>query len=199
MKSWIKPVALCGLAAVIAGGTFAVSSANEKKPATLNSGVSKGEMLPAFHPTHVAGPDKNTDTCPVCKYGMNPAVQVWVNSDDAGNVTEIVKTLDKEVATNKKKKLRAFVVYINPKSETKEEVEKNLAKLNADAKSSGVGIAYLDSPKNDAVKGYAINTDAKVKNTIFVYKNLTVATKFVNLKADKTGLASLKAAIAKVL
>lgn len=29
------------------------------------SGLAPGERAPAYHPRHVAGPDKNTDVCPV--------------------------------------------------------------------------------------------------------------------------------------
>src|ERR1019366_6995653 len=64
--------------------------ANGLSPAGgMKSGVAKGGVLSAFEPYHVSGADKNTETCPVCKYPTNPAVQVWVNTDDAKNVAAI--------------------------------------------------------------------------------------------------------------
>lgn len=32
--------------------------------ATVDSGIKVGDMVPAFDPMHVAGPDKGTNTCP---------------------------------------------------------------------------------------------------------------------------------------
>ncbi|NUQ71476.1 MAG: hypothetical protein HUU17_11735 [Chthonomonadales bacterium] len=57
----------------------------------------------------------------------------------------------------------------------------------------------MNGPENVAVKGYGINTDPAVRNTIFVYRNRTVHSKFVNMKADDKGVAALQTAIEQVL
>ena len=51
---------------------------------------------------------------------------------------------------------------------------------------------------NEAVGAYKVNTNTAVKNTIIVYKDMKVHTKFVNLKADTKGLAELNTAISGV-
>lgn len=158
-----------------------------------SSGLAKGESVTPFHPSHVAGPDKGTDTCPPCKYGARPAVQVWVNADDMKNVEAIAKSLNAAVKTNKKAEFKAFLIVLTEKEKSEKVSEKlqALAKANA---LNDIGIAYLDK-ENEAVKNYKVNCAADVKNTVFVYKNMKVQEKFVNLKADEKGLASLNEAI----
>ena len=165
----------------------------------LKSGVELGAKLPAYNPTHVTGPDKNTQTCPVCKYPYNPAVQAWINTDDEKNAGALVSALEKTSKDNPNAKLKAFVVFMNPKREAGDAIAKRLAALGSANKAVNVSISYLPGPTDEAVQGYGINTDAKVRNTIFVYKNRTVSSKFVNLTADAKGVSSLNEAIKQVL
>jgi hypothetical protein len=161
-----------------------------------DSGLKVGEMVSAFHPKHVAGPHKGTDACPPCTYGNLPMVQVWVNGDDMGNVLEISKTLEKAVEAKKRSQFKAFVIVLTDKAKSKE----TAAALEAAAAKAGfndLAVAYL-SKDDHAIKDYKVNTAADVKNTIFVYKDRTVQTKFVNLKGDKAGLSSLNTAIDKI-
>lgn len=160
----------------------------------VNSGLEVGEMVTPFHPTHLSGPDKGTDTCPPCKYGTRPAVQAWINGDSDENVSSIMKTLNGSVAKSKAD-LKGFVIYLAT-DEAGAKKAATLAKSAEKNKMDGIAVAKLDSG-NEAVKNYKVNTDASVKNTIFVYKNRKVVAKFVNLKADEKGLGELKAAIAK--
>ncbi len=166
---------------------------------TPQSGVEKGAALPAYHPKHVAGPDRNTDACPVCKYPFNPAIQVWVNTDQEANVAAIAQALDEAVKEHADKKLKAFVVFINPFGDPSEAVEARLAKLVEQKGLRNVAVCYLPDAKHPAVAGYGINTDASVKNTVFVYRARKVESKFVNLAGNAAGLAELKAAIKGVL
>jgi protocatechuate 3,4-dioxygenase beta subunit len=172
---------------------------NAPKEQDLNSGIKKGGVLPAFNPQHVTGPDKGTQVCPVWKYGMRPAVQVWVNTDNTKNVGAIASALEKAVNEHSDKELKAFVIFIKPKEETDQAITKQLEDLAADKKLDKIGMAYIPGPKDEAAQGYQINTDPKVKNTVFVYKQKTVEDRFVNLKGDDKGITSLNKAIANVL
>lgn len=156
------------------------------------SGLNVGERVSAFHPTHVAGPDAGTDTCPPCKYGNRPMVQVWTNMDDPANVMAIVKNLEKKVGASKNE-LKAFVINLTHCQACVDGTKE----LGKKAGATNVGIAHLPSD-HEAVKLYRVNTDESVKNTVFVYRNRTVAARFVNLKADEAGLKALNEAIAKV-
>lgn len=157
-----------------------------------DSGLKVGEITNAFEPHHVSGPDKGTDTCPVCKYGNRPAVQVWVNGDEPENVVAIANELDKKMAASKAE-FRAFVVYLTHCNKCVEMTD-TLAKK---VKGNHVAMTHLPIT-SEAVKDYKVNTASDVKNTVFVYKNRKVTAKFVNFKADAAGLKALNSAIAKI-
>lgn len=74
-----------------------------------------------------------------------------------------------------------------------EQVKQIAGKVN----SKELAFTYI-SPKDSAIKAYKINTAPEVKNTIFVYKDMRVVAKFVNLKADTEGLAKLNRAIDQI-
>ncbi len=158
-----------------------------------NSGLKVGEMVSAFHPSHVTGPHKGTDACPPCTYGNLPQVQVWVNGDSPENVAAVAKLLNQTMAEKKASKLKGFVIFLTTDGQTKT----TASMIEGLATKTGVNdvcMAYL-STKNEAVEDYKVNTGSDIKNTIFVYRDRTVKSKFVNLKADKKGLAELAAAI----
>ena len=158
----------------------------------VDSGLKVGEMVSAFHPTHVVGPHKGTDACPPCTYGNTPAVRVWVNGDNAENVANIAKLLDKRVGKWNSKNFVAFVIYVtdsSTKGSTVKQIEDVAAKSGAK-----IAMAWIDKG-NDGIKDYNINTSSEVKNTVLVYNKRMVANKFVNFKADEKGLAQLNAAI----
>lgn len=185
--------ALVGVTALL-GAALSVAAPAEKR-----SGVDKGGMLSAFHPTHVSGPDKKTNTCPVCKYPSNPAIQVWMNNDDPKNVGALVEALEKMARTHADKRLKVFVVFLPTNGESPGTMEARLSKLASQKRIEHVALTYLPSLKDEAISDYEINTDAKVKNTLFVYKNRRVDTKFVNFVADAKGLEALNAALKRVL
>lgn len=174
----------------------------------VESGLKVGDALPAYEPTHVSGPDANTKTCPVCKYGATPAVQVWVNNQNPENVLAIAKDLD---ATMKKanaggaNKFRAFVVFlqggcgaVSGCCDNADVLTKTLKDLAAKNHLQNVAFAYIPNT-DESLKSYQINSDKAMENTVLVYKGRHVTTKFVNLKADKAGLASLDKAVAAIL
>jgi protocatechuate 3,4-dioxygenase, beta subunit len=174
-------------------GILAVSVVATAMAATLSSGLGVGDAVYPFAPTHVTGPDKGTETCPVCKYGGLPAVQVWVNGDSLKNVTAIAKTINAKAASSK---FKAFVVFlINPKDS--EQTAKTLADVAEKNKLQNVALTWLDK-NSESVTTYKVNTDSQVKNTVLVYKNRKVTTKFVNFQADKQGLKQLDAAVAQI-
>lgn len=156
------------------------------------SGLKPGDMTSAFEPIHVAGPDKGTETCPVCKYGSRPAVQVWHNGDAAQNVVDLANHLDKKVAASKNE-FKAFTVGIADTEAQRDAV----VKIGGMIEGGHVGVTYLAS-SDPALKAYKINTDSSVKNTVIVYKDRKVVATMVNVKADKAGLKALDAALAKV-
>jgi len=182
---------LIGAATVFAALSFAVAGTGRG----LESGLKVGDFVTAFHPHHLSGPHKGTDTCPPCTYGALPAVQFWVNGDDAKNVEAITKLLDERVGNWDKSKFKAFVIFVGDpakKAEIAKTIDALVAKTNAK-----IPIAWIER-KNDAVGAYKVNTNTAVKNTVMVYKDMQVRAKFVNLEADEKGLGQLNTAINNV-
>lgn len=173
----------------------------------IDSGLNVGDMLPAYDPKHVTGADKNTKTCPVCKYGPLPAVQVWLSNDKSDAAVAIAKTLEAEmISANKDSlKLKAFMVFTQGGSDpannccaTPDILEATLSKLAETNGIKNVALAWLPSDA-EAFKAYKINRDPAVENTVFVYKGRKVIAKFVNMKGKKKDLANLQAAVQKIL
>jgi hypothetical protein len=161
--------------------------------AFVNSGLEKGESVSPFHPKHVAGALKGTDTCFPCTYQNRPQVQAWVTNNDQKSIMALAKTLDAAMGKYSNKEFKAMVVIVAPKDAGKM-IEEHAPAMSKDLKH--VSISYL-SPDNPAVKNYKINTGAK--NTVFVYKNWKVVDKFVDLGVDEKGLNSLNTAIGNVV
>ena len=161
--------------------------------AFTSSGLEKGEKVSPFHPKHVAGALKGTDTCFPCTYQNRPQVQAWLTNGDQKSIMAFAKTLDTAMGKYTNKEFKAMVVIVASKEQGKM-IEEHAPAISKDLKH--VSISYL-TPDNEAVKNYKINTGAK--NTVFVYKNWEVKDKFVDLSADEKGLNSLNAAIGNIV
>ena len=160
---------------------------------SLDSGLKVGETVFSFNPHHVTGPLKGTDSCPPCTYGNRPMVQAWVNGPDETTITSLAKSLDADMTAHADKQLKTFVIVLV----NKDQIPSTESLLTSIAKKTGcnqVALAYL-SKDDGAVSDYEVNTAPEVKSTIFVYKNRTVDTKFVNLATDEKGLAKQDSAV----
>ncbi len=164
----------------------------------LQSGPNVGDECPAFDPRHVAGPDKGTRTCPMCKYGSQQGILIWVNTDDLVNVAAMAKRLEEEITLKGTRRIRAFIVYMNPNNEAKSEVERRLRFFALDAGLSQVAVTYVPSPGDTRTSGlYRINPSSDVRNTVIVYKSRKVFDKYVNFAATAEDLDRLIASVEK--
>ena len=161
--------------------------------AFVNSGLDKGEKVSPFHPKHVAGALKGTDTCFPCTYQNRPQVQAWVTNGDQKSIMAFAKTLDNAMDKYSSKEFKGMVVILATKEQGKM-IESAAPMMSKELKH--VSISYLTAD-NEAVKNYKINTGAK--NTVFVYKNWEVKDKFVDLSADDKGISALNAAIGSIV
>jgi protocatechuate 3,4-dioxygenase, beta subunit len=151
------------------------------------SGLAIGETVEPWRPIHVAGPDRGTTACPVCTYLAKPAVIVFTK--DGKDVVELARRVEGLVASYRDKDLKGFVVVVDSTPE----------KLAMTAKQAGVSksaLCYPDpSSREEDLKSYKINPDAT--STILLYKDYTVAARFVNLQAKDFG--KVEAATAKLV
>jgi hypothetical protein len=197
MKRYV-PLAVAGVVALIVLSSAVWAGGGKAAPQAPASGVDVGGSMMPFQPTHVAGPDAGTQTCPVCKYGARPAVQVWFNTDSMKDAASIARDLDQAVTDHRSADLKGFLVFIHRGKGAQTEYASELRLFAKRNKLRNVAVTYVSAPTDDAVRNYRINTDPKVKNTVFVYRDRKVATKIVNLMADARGLSELSSAIRAV-
>jgi len=93
------------------------------------------------------------------------------------------------------KKFKAFVIFLDKDGKKHED---QMASVAEKVKASQVMLMYI-APDDDSVGDYKVNPAADVKNTVMLYRNLTVKSKNVNLVADDKGVATLKSEIDDLL
>ncbi|MBS1714252.1 MAG: hypothetical protein JST30_07930 [Armatimonadetes bacterium] len=178
-----KVVLVAAVAAIVALPVMALNG--------VESGLAKGESVTPFHPDHINGPLKGTDKCFPCTFGKRPAIQVWVNNDDMKNVAKIAESLQANIDSHKAQEFKAMIVVLtNDKAATKMQIGKALDL----GKVKDVAISLI-APNHEAIKAYKINTDSSVKNTFLLYRDWTVANKFVNVKLDDKACGEMCEAI----
>jgi hypothetical protein len=160
-----------------------------------NSGLSVGESITPFHPTHVAGPLAGGTDCFPCTFGNRPQAQVWITNDSPENTKGIASLLDGAMKKYGNSEFKAMIVWVAPKGQKSAYLK--AARSFAQSEKQPVDFAVLEAG-DEAVSKYKVNTsDKSVKNTVFVYKNWKVAAKMVNFDAKKDASA-FNSAVAKI-
>ncbi|MCS6859450.1 MAG: hypothetical protein NZT92_03915 [Abditibacteriales bacterium] len=114
-----------------------------------------------------------------------------MNGDDAKNVASLAEQLEKLVAANEGKNLRAYIVDVSDKANKAE-----LEKLVADKNLSKIGVAYIQgAPRDKVMRDWELNPAAK--NTVLYSKNREVLFNAVNLLAKD--FSKLEEAVKKSL
>ena len=158
--------------------------------AAAPAGLKAGEKVSAFHPTHVSGPLANSTKCFPCTFQNRPQVQVWVNGDSEANVGRIAQALDKQMTAQAGKEFKALIVVLHDDANATERTA--LAKsISTKYGAKKVGVALL---KTDAQPVTDYKIDLSKKNTVYAYKNWTVAQVWNDVDAKKNGKA-LNAAV----
>lgn len=172
-------------------------SAGQVTGQSLQSGLPIGTDGPAFDPYHVSGPDKGTRTCPMCKYGSQQGVMIWVNSPDWNALAPIVQRMESEAENRGLRKFRVFVIYMNPEHKALGEVMKESRTFAERLDLQKVAITCIPDPTDaESARLFEINPDKKVRNTVLVYKKRKMVSKTINLEAS--GLDELIASCDKL-
>ena len=197
MTLWLVLTMLAAGGPAVAGPE-AAGSAAAAPAAALQSGPAVGAEAPAFDPWHVAGPDKGSHACPMCKYGKGQGVLAWVNTQSADDLVTLLTRFEKEIRDRGEDRLRAFVIYMNPDRLPRPEVEKRLQAIASSAGIRKVALTWVPSPTDEETAAlYDINPDPRVTNTMIVYRKRRVVEKFVNLPMTPAALDRLIAAVGK--
>jgi hypothetical protein len=182
------------LFALLTGG-FLLSAQDER---ILHSGPKKGEFLPAaFDCYNFNGPHKGRFHCLVCRYGLTPAVLVFVREQPDENrdvnVNLLLKQLEDAMVEFKKHEFHAAAVYLSPdakppateapavdgdklaeearrlveEAKKREELYARMAARAENYKAVDIGVYAQEGPKD-----YKLNPKADV--TVLLYGKLKV-------------------------
>jgi protocatechuate 3,4-dioxygenase beta subunit len=147
----------------------------------IESGNPIGSESPAFSPRHVAGPDRGSHACPMCKYGYHPGVIVFLNTDnDWENVSAICKRLEEESIRRKSQRFKAYLVYSNPANLAPKALESKLKEFADRLSIKNMAITYVPSVNDKKTEMNLNKINPKTRTTIIVYNNRKVSDKFVD-------------------
>jgi protocatechuate 3,4-dioxygenase, beta subunit len=149
----------------------------------IASGLSVGENCPAFDPIHFSGPDKGKTRCPMCSYGFDQGVIIWWNDINTETLVGLLKKLDPIIDKYGFKKLRVFVVYMNPERKVLKAMTKDMTSLATKSELKNCALTYIPIPDDQqSFDDYQLNLN--VKNTIMIYRKRKVIDKFVNYQSQ---------------
>lgn len=157
----------------------------EKNPKELNSGLEIGEDHPSFIPFHAFGPDKDTTTCPVCKYGRFHGIVYYVGNHPNWNDIKAWLSFLESESVSRSNYLKVYFVYGNEKNYSPAIKQKELDDLGNELNIKNTALTYVPSfsDKHSDVNLNKINPE--VENTFVIYKYRTIIEKFVDLKPTK--------------
>jgi protocatechuate 3,4-dioxygenase beta subunit len=164
----------------------------------LLSGPGIGEECLAFDPQHVTGPDKGKSTCPMCRYGNQQGVLIWMNSDSWDNIGTLASVLEAEIEKKGFSRIRVFLMYMNPEHKTEAEVEELLGAFAKKYRLNKVAVTHIPAPADEETAGlYSINPNKEVRNTVIVYKSRSVFNKVINFNTDEASVQKLVTSVEK--
>jgi protocatechuate 3,4-dioxygenase, beta subunit len=168
------------------------------KSNTINlSGLSIGEDQPSFVPYHAYGPEKGTQTCPVCKYGRYHGIVYFVgNNPNWPEIRVWLKFLEQE-STFRQSYLKAYFVYGNDKAYKKEARQNELEKVGKEWSIKNTALTFVPSFSDIMTEASLNNINPEVENTFIIYKHRTIIEKYINLKPTTENFKKLKETLNK--
>jgi hypothetical protein len=170
-----------------------VVPASSVRAAELTSGLKPGEAPAAFQVQDVTGPAAGTKLCYRCRYGGNPVVAVFTHKID-DKVTSLVKKVDEEVAKNKDKRMKAFVVLLTDDPDHAEPKLKALAEKN---NITNVPLTIFDGTMGPL--DYKLSDKADVTVLMWTKSDVKVNHAFAPGKLDAASISAILKDTSKIL
>ncbi len=140
--------------------------------AEVQSGLGKGEFVPAFTVTDITGPSKGKDLCYRCQYGNRPVVSIFAR-EITPEVTQLAKSIDALVEKNKDARMAAFLVLM---SDEPTKAAPALEETAAKGQIKNVPLTTFASAKGPG--GYKIAGNADVTVMMWVDSEVAVSKGF---------------------
>lgn len=159
--------------------------ANYPKQINNLSGLNIGEDQPSFTPFHAYGPDKGSQTCPVCKYGRFHGIVYFVgNKPDWTDIKRWLAYLERE-SEKRRIYLKAYFVYGNDQNYNKSGRQKELEKIGQELRIKQTALTCVPSFSDRESEIYLNKINPTVNNTFIVFKHSRIVDKYVNLEATE--------------
>lgn len=153
-----------------------------KRAVAKSSGLNIGEDQPSFTPFHAFGPDKGTQTCPVCKYGRYHGIIYFVgNKPDWSDIKSWLRFLEFE-SIKREKYLKVYFVYGNDKNYNKQYRQNELEKIGTELNLKNTALTFVPSFSDQHTEANLNKIDPEVENTFIIYKHRNIVDKFLALK-----------------
>ncbi|RYG20160.1 MAG: intradiol ring-cleavage dioxygenase [Chitinophagaceae bacterium] len=159
-----------------------IPSYPQQKFERVTSGKNIGEDIISFTPFHAWGPDRDTKTCPICKYGWYNGVLYFVgNKPNWTEVKQWLTFLETE-STKRAQYLKVYFIYGNSKDYQKSVRASELTRLGIELKLEKVALTFVPSFADIESETHLNRINQNVENTFLLYKRSRVIDKFINLK-----------------
>ena len=169
----------------------------KKLTVVSKSGLNVGEDQPSFIPFHAYGPDRGTQTCPVCKYGRYHGIIYFVgNNTNWNEVKNWLQFLEQE-SKNRKKYLKVYFVYGSDKDYNKYQRLSQLEKLGSALNIQSTALTFVPSFYDKKTEVYLNKINPEAENTFIIYKHRNIVDKYINLKPTKENFKMLSNALDK--
>jgi len=147
------------------------------------SGLAIGEDNPSFIPYHAFGPDTETRTCPVCKYGRFHGIILFVGNDPNWHDIKKWLTFLEQESVTRVKYLKAYFVCGNEKDYNKNTRQKELENMGLELNLKNIALTFVPSLADTDSEVNLNKINPGVENTFIIYKHRTIIDKFINFKA----------------
>lgn len=161
--------------------------------AEIQSGLPKGEFVPAFTVTDITGPSKGKDLCYRCQYGNRPVVSIFAR-EVTPEVAQLTKAIDGVVEQNKDARMAAFLVLL---SDAPTKAAPALEETAAKQQIKNVPLTTYETAKGPG--GYKISGDADVTVIMWVDSEVTVSKGFGKGQLNKEAIDKLVADTKSIL
>jgi hypothetical protein len=194
MENVMRKLSLVATACFATAVIGFVTPASSVKAGEVKSGLKPGDAPPAFLVQDATGPAAGTGKlCYRCRYGGNPVVAVFTHQID-DKVTSLVKKVDAEVAKNKDKRMKAFVVLLTDDPDHAETKLKALAEKN---NIQNVPLTIFDGPMGPL--DYKLSEKADVTVLMWNKSDVKVNHAFAPGQLDSDAISAVLKDTSKIL
>jgi len=164
---------------------------------SIHSGLNIGEDQPSFTPHHAFGPDRGTQTCPVCKYGRYHGIVYFIgNHPDWVEIKKWLTFLERE-SERRKKYLKVYFVYGNEKNYSKDERQQQLEELGNELHLKNTALTFVPSFADKETEANLNKINPNVGNTFIIYKHRNIIDKYIELRATLENFSMISTVLDK--